>query len=327
MVAILCIRCQDNNTARLDSANDRPAADPFDSINTLIRNSPNEAGLYFERAKMHYEQHDLASSLSDVGRALRLDSNNTDYYLLLADLQLINKQSRETRNTLLKAHGKDPKNVDVLLKLGELYMIVQDARESFKYLNMALQLDVHNATAYRLKGFNYKYLGDTVNAVSSFQTAVEQDPGDYDSYMQLGLLYSIRLHPLALDYFNNALKTQPNSLEALYAKGLFLQNTGEERLALATYDKIIELNKEYFNAYYNKGFIYMEYLNAYDSAAAEFTKALEFGPPNYVQAVYNRGLAYERSGDLAKAEADYREALKMEPQYDLAARGLSRLLD
>lgn len=325
MVTFTLAGCQDN-TSRLDT-NTNEQNNPFDSINALIKGEPNKADLYFARAKLHYEHRDLASSLSDIGRALRIDSTRTDYYLLLADLKLINKQSRESKDALLKAHHIDPKNVDVLLKLGELYMIVQDAEKSFEYLNLALQLDVHNATAYRLKGFNYKYLGDTLNAVSSFQTAVEQDPDDYDSYMQLGLLYSIARHPLALDYLNNALKVNPSSIEALYAKGLFLQNTGEPRKALLAYDQIIGINKEYFDAYYNKGYVYLELLNKYDSAAAEFTKVLEFGPPEHFAAIYNRGLACERAGKLKEAEADYRLALKYNPQYDPAALGLSRILD
>ena len=60
-------------------------------------------------------------------------------------------------------------------------MLVEEYESSFRYLNEALKVDIHSATAYRLKGFNYKYAGDTVNAVSSFQTAIEQDPNDYDS--------------------------------------------------------------------------------------------------------------------------------------------------
>jgi tetratricopeptide (TPR) repeat protein len=327
-VAALISSCDENNTARLDNGSREQAAqnDPFDSINNVIKERPNDADLYFERAQMHYAERNVASSLADVGRALRLDSLNPDYYILMADLKLINKESRDSRDALLKAYAIDPTNVDVLLKLGELYMVVRDADASFKYLNEALKEDVYNATAYRLKGFNYKFLGDTLNAISSFQTAVEQDPEDYDAYMQLGLIYAEVGQPLAEDYFNNALKVRPQSIEALYAKGLFLQTQDQPREAISVYDNILAINQDYFEAWYNIGYVHLEMLQNFDSAAYNFNQAIATGPRDYFTAIYNRGLSREREGNLKQAAEDYRAALKINPQFDLAARGLSRVL-
>lgn len=320
--------CGENGTARLeDTSNASEVSSPLDSLNALIKNSPNDASLYFERAKVHYGRKDIASSLSDVGRSLRLDSTNAEYYIMLADLKLINKQGRASRDALLKVHRIDPKNVDVLVKLGELYMVVLDADASFKYLNLALQEDVYNAAAYRIKGFNYKFLGDTVNAISSFQTAVEQDPNDYDAYMQLGLLFAEGKQELAIDYFNNAIKISPNSLEARYAKGLYYQTNQRPREAIQTYDEILELNPAYFDAWYNIGYIHLEYLQQYDSAAYCFNQAISYGPEKYFPAIYNRGLSREMMGELKLAEEDYRATLKINPQYDLAAHGLNRILE
>jgi tetratricopeptide (TPR) repeat protein len=317
--------CQENSTPKLDGNDVDKSELTLDSLNSLIKESPNSAELYFERAKYHFHNRDLASSQGDVGRALKIDSSQTEFYLFLANLKILSKESRDARNALLKAYKRDPKNIEVLLKLGELYMIVEDYAESFKYLNEALELDIHNATAYRLKGFNYKYAGDTVNSVSSFQTAIEQDPDDYDSYLQLGLLFSIPLNPLALDFYDNALRVKPTSLEALYAKALHLQNIGESRESIELYDRIISLNAAFFNAHFNKGYIYLEHLEKFDSAAFSFNNALEFGPKDYYQALYNRGLSYERAGLTEKALADYTATLKINPQYDLAAESLSRL--
>jgi len=323
---ILLASCEQNPSKKLVTS-DVPAEETnvFDSLNSEIKSDPGNSQLYYQRAVNHYAHRDLASSLSDVGRALKLDSSNVEYYMLLSNLKMLSKQSREARNALIRANELEPKNIDVLLKLGELYMLVEDFKNSFGYLNQVLEVDIHNATAYRLKGFNYKYAGDTVKAVSSFQTAIEQDPNDYDSYLQLGLLYSIYLDPLAIDYYNNALKVNPNSLEALYAKGLHLQREFKSREALEVYARIAELNADYFNAYYNSGYIYLEQLQVYDSAALFFSQAIDHGPERYFQAMYNRGLAYERLQDFKNAKLNYTEVLGINPQYDLAALGLSRL--
>lgn len=326
IAVIVLTACQESNTAKLDTGTSRSESTPFDSINALIKENPNDPLLHFERAKMHYDARDLVTSMNDVGRALKLDSTNTDFYLLLADLKLIAKESRESRDALLKAYEVDPTDIDVLIRLGELYMIVRDADESFRYLNEALRIDVYNADAYRIKGFNYKYLGDTTNALSSFQTAVEQDPADYDAYLQLGLMLSEQGDEVALNYYDNALDVRPNSVEALYAKGLFLQTLERSREAIDTYARIMEIAGDYFDAYYNTGYVYLTQLSKYDSAAYQFTQAIEYGPKGYVEAYYNRGLCYEQLEATEQAAEDYRAALKINPQYDLAAIGLSRVL-
>jgi tetratricopeptide (TPR) repeat protein len=327
-LAAIVVGCEQNTTPKLDSSTETAAEQtPIDSINSIIKKQPNNALLYFDRAKLHYSVKDVPSSLSDVGRALSLDSTNADFYLLLADLKLISKQSRESKDALLKANRLAPNNIDVLLKLGELYMVVQDADASFQYLNQALKLDIHSARAYQLKGFNYKFLGDTLNALSSFQTAIEQDPNDYDSYLQIGLFYANINDPLAEDYFNNAIKVRPQSLEARYARGLHFQEIGETRKALDAYNEIIELNPKYFNAYYNRGFVYLMQLEKFDSAAFEFQRAVDFGPQDYFEAHYNLGIAYELNKENEKAITAFKSSLRINPQYDLAAKGLERLVD
>lgn len=62
-------------------------------------------------------------------------------------------------------------------------------------------------------------------------------------------------------------------------------------------------------AYANKG--------AYDRAIADFTKAIEIGPP-MAQPYYNRGDIYRAKGDFDKAILDFNTALKLDPKYLLA---------
>ena len=47
--------------------------------------------------------------------------------------------------------------------------------------------------------------------------------------------------------------------------------------------------------------------------------------PEYFEAYYNRGYAYELSGDYRKAYEDYQKSLKIKVNYDKAIEGLNRL--
>lgn len=68
--------------------------------------------------------------------------------------------------------------------------------------------------------------------------------------------------------------------------------------------------------YNDRGIAYAS-KGAYDRAIADFTKAIEIGPP-MAQPFYNRGDLYRAKGDFDKAILDFNAALKLDPKYILA---------
>ena len=106
-------------------------------------------------------------------------------------------------------------------------------------------------------------------------------------------------------------------MEAYVAKARYWKETGcrdgnRYQAAFACYDSILKIEPKFFAAYFNKGFVHLEYLQNYQGGIDEFTKAI-VAFPGYYQAYYNRGLCYESMGLKASAEADYRAALKISP--------------
>ena len=138
--------------------------------------------------------------------------------------------------------------------MAELYFYVRGYQKSLLYSNEALKLDKNLVRAYYLRGFAYKEMGDTAKAVSSFNTVIDLQ-NDYDAYIQLGNIYAVRNNPLAEQYYNNALKVQPASTEALYNRGLYFQNKGEVGKAVADYNTILKIDPAYSDAYFNLGYI------------------------------------------------------------------------
>lgn len=62
-----------------------------------------------------------------------------------------------------------------------------------------------------------------------------------------------------MQYYNNALRLQPNSTEALYNRGLLFQNMGELDKALEDYNSILKIDNRYADAHYNMGYIDLAY--------------------------------------------------------------------
>jgi len=304
---------------------------PVDSLALRIREverrmtaSPMDPALYVERAMLYRSVDSLKAAISDMQRAVALDSSNVANRITLGGLYYTSVQVDKATAQFEKVLVLDPENTDALLMLAEIKLVLRDHAGSIDLVNRALRKDPNLAKGYYLKGWAHMEKGDTATAISSFRTAVEQDPTDYRSFMQLGLLSSAQRDPLALQYFNTALELRSNSVEALYGKGMFAQENGMDSLALECYAAILILDSTNALAHYNSGFVRMEYLRDLERAKRDFSEAIRL-EPEYHQAWYNRGVAMERTAQLDSAAANYQVALTIEPGFTEAAQALDRL--
>jgi tetratricopeptide (TPR) repeat protein len=298
----------------------------FKAINELLKNDINNPALYLRRAKLFKKYNDISSAVGDIDRAIKVDSLQPEFYLLKAELLKQQDRLKEAKQALDKCLFMDNFNVKARIELGWLALIARDYDQALDYADAVLKMDVHNAEAYFLKGIIFEDKQDTLLAISSYTTAIEQENDYYDAYVHLGLLHlGQESFELAKGYLKNALRVDNKSLEALYSFGLVCQAKGDYNEAIETYHTILGI-KEFAEPYFNLGFIHQEYLQVYDIAIENYTKAIEV-EPNYLNAYYNRALCYEQRDDVKNAEKDLRHALKLDPQFTNAAMALERVLN
>lgn len=296
----------------------------FTAINRAILEDVNNPDLYVKRALLYDSIKDSKAALEDLDRAYRIDSTRLNTLLAQADFLLKRGKLDLSLKILEKAQFYHPEASRVYEKLSETYLIARNNEKSLKNADLATKYDKFNARAYYLKGYNFLEMGDTAKSISSYQTAVEQNPNFFDAYLELGFIYALKRNPLALDYYNNALKIKPQNKQVLYAKGMFEQENERYNDAMKTYLKALEYHPNFREAHYNLGYVNMFYLKTYRQALPYFTDAIKVDP-NYFEAYYNRGYCFELMGDINNAAKDYRKALSIKPDYDLAAKGLSRV--
>lgn len=297
----------------------------FRAVNNLLKQDINNTSLYLKRSKLYLKYGDLVSAVDDIDRAIKIDSTQPEYYLLKAELLKSQDKLIESKQVLDKCMFLDNDNVPARIELGWLALITRDYSQAIKYADAALKLDVYNAEAYYLKGMVFEEQLDTVLAISSYKTAVEQENDFYDGYIHLGLLHFYIDLDLAKGYLKNALRIQPKSMEALYAYAMCSQYNEEYNEAIETYHEILKI-EEYREPYFNLGYIHQEYLKVYDVAIDYYSQAIAI-EPTYLEAYYNRGLCYEQKDQYKLAEEDLRQALKLNPQYTEAALALERVLN
>ena len=94
--------------------------------------------------------------------------------------------------------------------------------------------------------------------------------------------------------------------------------------AYKDYDRALEIDDELAEAYINRGNLWFA-VQQYERAIADYGRALEFGTSQEAVAYLNRGLAYEKSGDMKSAKNDILSSLNVKPEWELAQDKLERL--
>ena len=313
-----------NNKTKSESRNADSLASGIDDLNKLISENSSDPDLFHKRARLYLLKPDLDLALKDLNSAISLSPGNPSYYITLSDVYLLRGETANCEGSLTKALSVDPGNNEALLKLAKLKLIIREYPAVFENVKKAIAAEPLNPRAYFIRAIALLETGDTVRAVDDLKKTVDQDQEFFEAYLELGELYSMKKDKIAADYLRNALNIRPDSRDALYLLGMFYQETGQYEKAIDTYAILGKVDTTYRSAPYNTGYIYLVYLNDFPKAIIFFSQAIQ-RDPEYAEAYYNRGYAYELSGKYREAYSDYKMTLKLKDNYDKAITGLNRL--
>jgi tetratricopeptide (TPR) repeat protein len=117
---------------------------------------------------------------------------------------------------------------------------------------------------------------------------------------------TVKLAVTALVVLGLAGLARAESTQEYYQRGGQAFKTGQYDQAIGHYNKALELNPRYAEAYVNRG-IAQAHKGKADQAIVDFDKALELNP-NYAKAYYNRALAFCVKKDFDRAWEDVHKA-------------------
>lgn len=164
--------------------------------------------------------------------------------------------------------------------------------------------------------------GKIQGAMADLQTAQRLGSQRADMYDGLGNVYaSIGKPDSAVLMFDLALKVNPSASRTYYNRAIANLRVTRPRDALADLEKAQELMPLQASIFhFPRGNAYMQ-LGMYPEAEAEFSRAIEAGQL-VTDAHYNRGVCRLHKNDPAGALADFRETLRLDPNYASAVEQL-----
>jgi tetratricopeptide (TPR) repeat protein/S1-C subfamily serine protease len=168
-----------------------------------------------------------------------------------------------------------------------------------------------NVNLYSEKGGILSNLKRYGEAEVAYNQAIQRNPRS-SFYNNRGLLYYNQGKPdLAVADYNKAIDLNSNFAVAYTNRGLLYYEEGSSDLALADWNKAIDLNSNFAGAYNNRGLLYYEEGSS-DLALADWNKAIDLNS-NFAGAYNNRGLLYYEEGSSDLAVADYNKAIDLNP--------------
>ncbi len=321
--------CQSSGTQEKDNKDlkqekKKLSENSIEGLTQAISNDTANADLYHRRARLQYQNTNLNRAINDIGEAIRLEPDKDRHLILLSEIYEAMNKFKDAKGVLTRVANRNQKNLEANLKLSRLELAYKNYQQAIIRANRALDIDPENAEAFYLKGYIYQEQGDTVKAIDHYMRSVDKNPQFQDPYLQLGNIFADKGDTRAVDFYNGALNMNPDDVQTMYLLAIYYQ--GQEKLdkAMRTYRNILAVDSTHAKSYYNIGYLKMIYAEDFDEAIKFFDKAIDH-QPGFYQAYYNRGYTYELKEKYQQARADYQYALKLKPNYDKAVEGMNRL--
>ena len=300
----------------------------IDALSRDISADPDNMTLRMARLEAYTNEGLYKEAENEARLIYDYDKTNWRAARLLAWAYFDNQKSKPALKTLEQALELYPDTIPLLLVHAEISLQVQQYNEALASTDKVLKLRPAYQEGHFMRGMVLKYMGDTANAVESFQTAIEQDADHIDAYMQLADIAADQALSIAVAYYNNALRIDSTSYEALKGKADFYHQTYDKtdsyrEKVVQAYERLILHHPQEPNSCYNYGLFHMEEAD-YQQAAHFFDIATKYDP-TFGAAYYYRGEALERQGNYPQAKTAYENALSAAEPWQRAEAALQRL--
>jgi eukaryotic-like serine/threonine-protein kinase len=276
----------------------------------------------------NYERpEDVANAISVFEHALAIDPQYAGAYAGLG--QAIWQRYQQTQDaqwiaTSEQACGRalaiDPNLAEGHICLGAVANGTGKYQEAAAQFQKALAVEPTNDGAYRGLAAAYEKLGRTAEAEQTYQEAMQLRPQYWAGYTWLGIFYFRQgRYPDAERMFQQVVALAPDSFRGYYDLGAVYAQMGDFAKAVPALERSIEIRPNDV-AYTNLG-VADFFLHRYHEAVANFQKAVELQPKNYLGwrnlgdgyfwapgMREKAGAAYRKSIDLAE------DALKVNPR-------------
>ncbi|MCY7411014.1 MAG: tetratricopeptide repeat protein [Chitinophagales bacterium] len=203
-------------------------------------------------------------------------------------------------------------------------------KASFKDLSMAIALDSSNLKYYFGMADLALTSGSADAAVDAYNQILERDPQNEDAILKLSKVYFFqREYSSSLIQLSKAEEINKYNADIYFVRGLNLKEMGDTARAIASFQKAVSVNSDFYDAYVQLGLLHSN--KPSQLAAQYFDNAIRIDSTSD-EAYYDKAKFYQDRGDqffdqnkddlanenYKKAKDVYQELIEKNPQFENA---------
>lgn len=247
--------------------------DAVKQFDYVIKLEQNYSSAYSFRAESYMGLKKYNEAIDDVIKALYIDHDDKAFY----ELQQLADSAFDATVARLKVQKlKNPTESIWTYDLGVVYETANKYNKAIDYYKEALNKDSSPVTADRI-------------------SQCYDELGNYDK---------------ALEYCDQAIALDSTKSNYLYFKANILDNAGRSQEAIKVMTDYIANNPDASDGYYRRGW-FKEHFGDTDGAVEDYTMAITL-QPDEAYTYLNRGVLYRMKGEKAKAEADFKQVVRLD---------------
>ena len=273
-----------------------------------------ELGAYLKES---WEIDQLAKGYAKVGVELYYEENNADVARKFLG-KALELAPDDTDYLYMDAYIDGMAAVRGLFNLDRPYTAdeLNAAHEALAKSVLLENQQPDSAEPYILRGQIYAALKDNDRARDILLKAVRLDPKNDFALMRLGVVeYNAGNKDSATSYMRKALALNPGSKWVHLWNGIMASDAGKTDQAMTHFDKALAVDPRFDLAHYNIAWAFLgQKPKAYGKAEAAFRKALDLNP-NYKQAFYGLGMVFGYQSEYKVAREYLTKALDIDAQF------------
>ena len=202
-----------------------------------------------------------------------------------------------------------------LMMRGNMYLEKGDTIQAMTDFNKAVEVDKYYAPAYACRGILYLQDENYTAALDDLNEAVRLEPRQTGYYINRGLVkYHLNDLRGAMGDYDHVVNAETNNLVARFNRGLLRAQVGDLNRAIEDFDRVVFLEPDNFMAIFNRALLRDE-VGDLDGAIGDIDTVLE-EYPNFVPGYYERARLKRKAGDAKGADTDYWYAYDLEQKLN-----------
>jgi tetratricopeptide (TPR) repeat protein len=214
-------------------------------IEQALQKLPQSIVLQVSLARGYQQKKNYQGALTVCNSILAQFPNQIDALLLKAELLQTMDRSKEALQTLEQAYQYAPFDAELTHNLAFEYAQVKNPK-ALAIADSLIKMDTSQSHAepYYIKGVYYANTGNTTQALSFFNQAIQHDYYFLDAYMEKGtMLYDQKDYTQALKTFQLAARVSPMFADAYYWQGKVQEAMGNKQEAKQNYQRAYSLDR------------------------------------------------------------------------------------